>query len=63
VTKETDYITINPAVAHGKYNVCVMQWKSHDDNYQVFRISAPLTAAAADVLAKSWAAATRLEIR
>jgi hypothetical protein len=56
------YVTINPAVASGKFNVVVMR-ASDGQEYVVFRISQPLNREAAEALAKSWAAATGLEMR
>lgn len=63
MTEEADYITVNPAVAFGRYNTVVMRWDHTLHEYIVFRISQPLTALAATALAHSWATATRLEIR
>jgi hypothetical protein len=61
---DAGYITINPAVAHHKFNVVIMKPAPIGvDEYVVFRISQPLSPEAALNLARSWAAATRLEIR
>lgn len=56
------YVTINPAVAHRKFNTVVMR-RSREDEYEVYRISQPLTSDAALHLARSWAAALQCEIR
>jgi len=60
---EVDYITINPAVKAGHYNVVIMKY-SHIDGgeFTVFRCSEQLRQPAAEALAKSWQAATKLEI-
>lgn len=50
------YITVNPAVAAGFYNVVAMRHDGHDE-YSVFRISDRLRLAAANALAVSWSAA------
>lgn len=56
------YITVNPAITAHKFNVVIMR-QGRGEEYEVFRISDPLPKKAADELAKSWAAACRLEIR
>lgn len=56
------YVIVNPAVAAHKYNVVIMR-QGRGEEYEVFRISAPLPKVAAEELAKSWAAACHLEIR
>ena len=60
---DVDYVTINPAVAYDKYNVVVMRFDRREDTHVVARISEPLSRPAAESLAKSWAAATQLEVR
>lgn len=60
--QERDYVTINPAVAPHRFNVVIMRWNP-SDGYAVFRISQPLKAEAALMLARSWAAASHLEVR
>jgi hypothetical protein len=64
MTEEPDYITITPAVKHAQFNVCHMKWvRSNDDGYVTYRVSAALPKAAAEALARSWAAALQVEIR
>lgn len=58
---DVDYVTINPAVAHGLFNVVVM--KAARGDYTMFRCSRPLLESDAKALARSWAAAMQLEIR
>lgn len=63
MTPEPDFVTINPAVAHEKFNVVIMRW-ARGDEYQVFRCSEALPKLAAEALARSWSAALGgLEIR
>lgn len=56
------YVTVTPAVAHGKFNVSVRK-ELPDGEYFIVRISSALPHIAAEALAKSWAAAMQLEIR
>lgn len=63
IEEESDYITINPAVASYRYNVVVMKWDHTLQEYVVFRCSQAISDSAAKALARSWAAATKLEIR
>lgn len=60
---EADYVTVNPAVAHDRYNAVLMRWDYTQHEYVVSRISEPLKKIAAEALAKSWAAACRVEVR
>lgn len=62
-TPELDYVTVNPAVAHDRFNVVIMRWNHTTGDYQVFRISAALPKHEAEPLSRSWAAAMRLDIR
>lgn len=55
-----DYVTILPA-AHDHACVAIMHWAQ--DDYAIKKISQAVTQNAAVSLAKSWAAAMRLEIR
>lgn len=59
---DEDYITIVPAVAHHKFNVCLMKIDARGE-YYAMRVSERLNETAAKALAESWAAATKLEIR
>lgn len=61
--EDRDYITVNPAVRYAKFNVVVMKWDQHERQHSIFRISHSMPKAGAEALAKSWAAAMRLEIR
>lgn len=63
MSDEPDYVTVNPAVASGRFNVVIMRYKSVEDGYVVGRISDPLKREHAEALAQSWAAAAKLEIR
>lgn len=63
MTDDTDYITLMPAVAFKKFCVAVMKYSRPEDGYYVFRCSQELPEAAAHSLARSWAAAMRLEVR
>lgn len=60
---DRDYITINPAVKAGKYNVVIMRWDAREHDYVVFRMSEQLPETAARSLAQCWALASRLEVR
>jgi hypothetical protein len=65
------YVTINPAVPHGKFNVVVMRPVAgsyigghvEEADYVVFRISPPMPKSEAHELARKWAAQDRLEVR
>jgi hypothetical protein len=61
---ETDYICINPAVSASRYNVVIMKYDPYLDGgtLLVFRCSTQLNKTAAEALAKSWAAATGLQV-
>lgn len=60
--KDTDYVTVNPAVERLKYNVVVMEHTGHGE-YRVKKASGPMSRFAADALAQSWAVALNLGIR
>lgn len=60
---DSDYVTINPAVAFNKFNVVVMRYDEKEDTHYVQRISQALTRPQAEALQQSWAAACRLEVR
>jgi hypothetical protein len=65
------YITINPAVPHGKFNVVVMRSVAgsyvgghiEEADYVVFRISPPMPKEEAYNLARRWVSETGLELR
>lgn len=61
---DRDYITINPSYhPQGRWNVVIMTTHHHDGGgLQVSQVSEQLPRAAADALAKSWAAATGLKV-
>lgn len=63
MTDTTDYVTVNAAVAYQRFNAVLMRYDSHRDEHVVFRISDPLPLADALTLARSWAAASHLEMR
>lgn len=57
-----DYITIvRHTLAAERWNVVIFRYRK--DEYSPDRISDPINRKAAEALAKSWAAATALEIR
>lgn len=60
---DTDYVTLTPAVGHGKWNVVVMRYDPTTREYVIARMSYQLPETAARALAQSWAAATHLEVR
>lgn len=60
---ESDYVTVKPSVGYQRFNVVVMHYDSTMDEFVVHRISQPLPRPAADALARSWAAATGLDVR
>lgn len=65
---DAGYVTINPAVGRGKFNVVVMRpaagsYHGSDAEYVVFRISPQMSKVEAEKLAQKWAAETRLERR
>lgn len=60
---EKPFVTVEPAVAFQKFCVEVRKWDRVQDGYIISRCSQALTRVAADALAKSWAAAMKLEIR
>lgn len=58
-----DYITLLPTVHFNRWIVAIMRCAPGDE-YVVGRMSqTPLKRDAAEALAKSWAAASRLEVR
>jgi hypothetical protein len=60
---DSDYVTIVKTQDPFKFLVCVIKYQPRDDDYVQTRVSQPLSAIAAETLAKSWAAALKLEIR
>lgn len=60
---DSDYVTVAPAVEPKKYCVLLMKYHGRDDEYLAVRSSQALPEAAAQALARSWAAALSLEVR
>lgn len=61
---EPDYVTVIPAVAPGKFDVVVFRWDGRIGEHVIYRSTQePLSKAAADSLAQSWAAALRIEVQ
>lgn len=61
MTDANAYVTLAPAVGSDRWLVVVM--KQHHDDYIQTRCSEAMKREQADALAKSWAAAMRLEVR
>lgn len=59
---DADYVTLLPAVRYQRWCVTVMRHQGNEEYVQT-RVSQPLKKEAAEALARSWAAASRLEIR
>jgi hypothetical protein len=60
---EPDYITVKRAVYGQHFNVVVMRWNRHEDEYQVMTCSQALPRSEATALALSWAREKHLEVR
>ena len=60
---EPDYITVNPAVTFGQFNVVRMRYDRVSDSYFVFRVSEPVAADMARGMAIAWAASAGIEVR
>lgn len=61
MTDANAYVTLSPAIHSDRWLVIVM--KQHHDDYIQTRCSEAMKREAAEALAKSWAAAMRLEVR
>jgi hypothetical protein len=62
VDSNPDYVTILPAI-HDKACVAIMRWGYTDKEYVIHKCSRAITKVAAESLARSWAAALKVEIR
>lgn len=63
MTDDEDYITLLPTDDPRYFMVVEMKYRKGQDDYVQGRYSLRLKAVAAEALAKSWAAAMKLEIR